>query len=40
MKLALNKIKQIPKNLGFGFCVYGKPTKEKIITKHGIRKKL
>lgn len=28
MKLALNKIKQIPKNLGFGFCVYGKPTDE------------
>jgi arginyl-tRNA synthetase len=28
MKLALNKIKQIPKNLGFGFCVYGKPSEE------------
>lgn len=28
MKLSLNKIKQIPKNLGFGFCVYGKPSDE------------
>ncbi len=28
MRLALNKIKQIPKNLGFGFCVYGEPADE------------